>query len=69
MTETNPDAVDAPETTPTPEPGDADPGEAGGDEGEEGGEGDGEGAGPAEDLQSDPAYNPDDPALKGIKGG
>jgi hypothetical protein len=31
----------------------------------------GEGAdpNPAEDLESDPAYNPDDPGLKGAKGG
>ncbi len=26
-------------------------------------------AGPAEDLESDPAYDPDDENLKGIKGG
>lgn len=32
-------------------------------------ESDGEGAGPAEDIQNDPAYNPDDENLKGIKGG
>jgi hypothetical protein len=31
-------------------------------------EGDGN-AGPAEDIQNDPAYNPEDPELKGIKGG
>jgi hypothetical protein len=69
MTETNPDTTDAPETTPTPEPGDVEP-DNGGDEGDEGGDaGDGEGAGPAEDIQNDPAYNPDDPELKGIKGG
>ncbi len=26
-------------------------------------------AGPAEDLETDPAYSPDDPQLKRIKGG
>jgi hypothetical protein len=30
---------------------------------------DGEGAGPPEDIENDPAYDPDDPNLKGIKGG
>jgi hypothetical protein len=42
----------------------------------EGGEGiehenedEGAGAGPTDDIQNDPAYNPDDPELKGIKGG
>ena len=38
MFESNPD-VDAPETTPTPEPGDGEPGEGGGEGGDEGGEG------------------------------
>ena len=26
-------------------------------------------AGPPEDIENDPAYSPEDPALKGIKGG
>ena len=30
---------------------------------------DGEGAGPPDDIENDPAYDPDDPELKGIKGG
>jgi hypothetical protein len=40
------------------------------DEGEDaqGTKGGGE-AGPPEDIEKDPAYNPDDPELKGIKGG
>ena len=32
-------------------------------------EDEGQGAGPAEDLESDPAYNPQDEGLKDIKGG
>ena len=34
----------------------------------EGGEGDGN-VGPAEDIENDPAHDPDDPGLKGLKGG
>jgi hypothetical protein len=26
-------------------------------------------AGPPEDIENDPAYDPDDPGLKGLKGG
>jgi hypothetical protein len=26
-------------------------------------------AGPPDDIENDPAYNPDDPGLKGVKGG
>lgn len=44
----------------------ADPAE-GGDEGS-GGEGDGN-VGPPEDIEDDPAYDPEDENLKGIKGG
>lgn len=38
------------------------------DEGEEAGDEAAE-KGPPEDIESDPAYNPDDENLKGIKGG
>jgi hypothetical protein len=32
-------------------------------------EGEGSDPSPAEDVESDQAYNPDDPGLKGVKGG
>lgn len=35
---------------------------------ESGGDNEG-GAGPPDDIENDPAYDPDDPELKGIKGG
>jgi hypothetical protein len=35
---------------------------------DEGGDNEG-GAGPPDDIENDPAYDPDDPELKGIKGG